>query len=75
MEWHLKSVRRLDLYADYMKDFNKKRWKKIKGSYDDYLPLANDLDTYLGHYMVKKGFPRKFLGKKLNKLLYEIDNA
>ena len=72
MEWHIDSIRRLDPYANYMKDFDKKRWNKIKGSYDDYLPPSYDWDTYLGHYIGKKGFPREFLGNKLNNLLHSI---
>lgn len=71
MEWHIDSIRRLDQHADYMKDFDEKRWKKIKECYTEYLPPSNNLNVYIWHFR-RQGPPRKFLGKKLNNLLNSI---
>ena len=74
-EWHLGSVDRLDQHANYMKDYDKRKWKKVIESYKDYISQYNDWENYRNHYTLKIGFPMEFLRKRLNKLLYEIDNA
>ena len=74
MNWHFDSIRRLDQYADYMKDFDKKRWIKIEECYEEYRPPSNDLNTYIWHLNAWES-SGKPLGKRLNNLLHKIRNA
>ena len=73
-EWHHESINRLDRFADYMKDFDKCRWRKIEESYNNYRPPNGDYNEWLAKSM-KLGSRKKALEKKLNGLLSKIVKA
>lgn len=76
-EWHLNSFNELTPFAENVKNLDKKSWKKIKGSWEEYRHPPNssdsehrDLQRYLLH-----GIDRESLMDKLKNLLKSIDNA
>ena len=76
-EWHLNSFSELTPFAENVKNFDKRRWKKIKGSWDKYRPPANELDSEhrdLQRYLLH-GIDRESLMEKLKNLLKSIENA
>ena len=73
MEWHQGSIHRLDPYAENMRNYDKKRWKIIKESYEKYRFRYCDFTSFMGHFRVPD--PEKFLEKWLNNLRQEIENA
>ena len=40
-EWHLNSFLELTPFADNLKNLDKKRWEKIKGTWEEYRPPPN----------------------------------
>ena len=77
-EWHLNSFSELTPFAENVKNFDKKRWKKIKGSWDKYRPppidSVSDSDLDLQRKFLH-GIDRESLLEKLNNLLKSIENA
>jgi len=70
LEWHEDSVRRLEQYSVYMKDFDSKRWAKIKSSYEGY--SKPDIDKHEEVFLLRA---RGKLIEALNNLLHSVRNA
>ena len=73
-EWHLNSFSELTPFAENVKNFDIRRWKKIKGNWEEYRPPPNYSDSELERYFLHR-IDRESLLEKLNNLLKSIENA
>ena len=76
-EWHLDSFCKLTPFAENVKVLDKRRWKKIKGSWENYRPPEKYYSGSLPELKNKlqHGIDRESLIKKLTDLLQVIEKA
>ena len=76
-KWHLNSFHELTPFANNVKNFDEKRWEKIKGTWEEYRPPPIESDSELRDLRRKfsYGIDRESLLERLNNLLKSIENA